>query len=249
MAFISYAQNFEDVMLWRALGHIEKGFYIDVGANDPIVDSVTKAFYNADWSGINIEPISEHIETLKLERPRDINLAVAAGNVQSTAEIIQPTTRGWASLNPVFIEKYTLEDQHAKRHVVNVTTLNHIIREYCTHQEIHFLKIDVEGFELQVLQGITLSRYRPWIIVIESTLPNSQIESYKSWEKILRDNQYLFAYFDGLNRYYIAKEHNNLKKHFKTPPNVFDNYIRYREIELLNQIELLENKVKMLEER
>jgi hypothetical protein len=45
MSFISYAQNFEDVMLWRALQHVERGFYIDVGANDPTIDSVTKAFY------------------------------------------------------------------------------------------------------------------------------------------------------------------------------------------------------------
>ena len=41
MTFISYAQNFEDVMLWRALKHVEKGFYVDVGAQDPVVDSVS----------------------------------------------------------------------------------------------------------------------------------------------------------------------------------------------------------------
>jgi hypothetical protein len=56
MRFISYAQNFEDVMLWRALKGLKKGFYIDVGAHDPEVDSVTKAFYDRGWCGINIEP-------------------------------------------------------------------------------------------------------------------------------------------------------------------------------------------------
>ena len=44
--FISYAQNFEDVILWRALNHVENGFYVDVGAMDPTEHSVTKAFYN-----------------------------------------------------------------------------------------------------------------------------------------------------------------------------------------------------------
>ena len=53
MRFISYAQNYEDVMLWRALQHIENGFYIDVGAAWPDVDSVTKAFYDKGWRGIN----------------------------------------------------------------------------------------------------------------------------------------------------------------------------------------------------
>ena len=56
MSIVSYSQNFEDVMLWRALKDVENGFYIDVGANHPAIDSVTKLFYENGWSGINIEP-------------------------------------------------------------------------------------------------------------------------------------------------------------------------------------------------
>jgi glycosyltransferase involved in cell wall biosynthesis len=56
LIFVSYAQNFEDVMLWRALRSVERGFYIDVGANDPTLYSVTKAFHIRGWRGINIEP-------------------------------------------------------------------------------------------------------------------------------------------------------------------------------------------------
>jgi hypothetical protein len=44
MTFTSYAQNFEDVTLWRALRDVEAGFYVDVGAWDPDLDSVTRAF-------------------------------------------------------------------------------------------------------------------------------------------------------------------------------------------------------------
>ena len=55
MTFISYAQNFEDVMLWRALKHINNGFYIDIGANDPVVDSVSLAFYENGWRGVHVE--------------------------------------------------------------------------------------------------------------------------------------------------------------------------------------------------
>ena len=45
MPLISYSQNFEDAMLWRALSEVKGGFYIDVGAWDPDRDSVTLAFY------------------------------------------------------------------------------------------------------------------------------------------------------------------------------------------------------------
>ena len=38
---ISYAQNFEDVLLARAFRNRDRGFYIDVGAWHPVFDSVT----------------------------------------------------------------------------------------------------------------------------------------------------------------------------------------------------------------
>jgi len=52
--YIYYAQNFEDVMLWRALKHIKNGFYIDIGAWDPVIDSVSNLFYENGWRGINV---------------------------------------------------------------------------------------------------------------------------------------------------------------------------------------------------
>ncbi|HTD03693.1 FkbM family methyltransferase, partial [Undibacterium sp.] len=80
MTFISYAQNFEDVMLWRALKHVPNGFYIDVGANDPEIDSVTLAFYQRGWRGLNIEPMRQYHQRLLAQRPEDINLPVAVSD-------------------------------------------------------------------------------------------------------------------------------------------------------------------------
>jgi len=62
MGITSYAQNFEDVMLWRALKHVEKGFYVDIGAQDPLVDSVSLAFYEHGWRGVNVEPTQQYSE-------------------------------------------------------------------------------------------------------------------------------------------------------------------------------------------
>ena len=80
MTFISYAQNFEDVMLRRALRHVENGFYIDVGAWSPDTDSVTRAFYERGWSGINVEPNPEFHAQLQERRARDRNLCLAVGD-------------------------------------------------------------------------------------------------------------------------------------------------------------------------
>src|SRR6476646_7622711 len=86
MTFVSYAQNFEDVMLWRALKHVESGFYIDVGAAHPDDYSVTRAFYDRGWRGINIEPTSRVIR-LTGARPRDINLHMAVGRIPGEVTI------------------------------------------------------------------------------------------------------------------------------------------------------------------
>src|SRR5690348_14484148 len=77
MSFISYAQNFEDVMLHRALARVSQGFYIDVGAGEPNVESVTRAFYEGGWRGINVEPLVSVFDRIQLARARDINLNVA----------------------------------------------------------------------------------------------------------------------------------------------------------------------------
>src|ERR1700761_8288608 len=61
---VSYAQNREDVLLWRALHDLPAGFYIDVGAEDPTKDSVTRAFYERGWGGINVEPVQEPFHKL-----------------------------------------------------------------------------------------------------------------------------------------------------------------------------------------
>jgi hypothetical protein len=69
--FVSYAQNGEDVVLRRALANVEVGRYIDVGANDATVESVSKAFYDAGWSGITVEPVRKYAAKHRSERPRD----------------------------------------------------------------------------------------------------------------------------------------------------------------------------------
>ena len=77
--FFSFAQNFEDVMLHRALRGVTGGFYIDVGAADPTINSVTAAFYAMGWRGVNIEPDTRRYSLLASLRPRDTNLNAAVG--------------------------------------------------------------------------------------------------------------------------------------------------------------------------
>lgn len=225
MDFISYAQNFEDVMLWRALHDVKVGFYIDVGAQDPHKDSVTKAFYERGWRGINIEPIPQWHLRLEESRERDINLNVAAASTDGEITIYEIPDTGLSTVDLEVAkshkEKFGFDYFEIQ---VPARTLTDICLEF--HETpIHFLKIDVEGAEDQVLQGIDLKRIRPWIILIEATKPGMKEEKFEEWDPNLLDADYDFVYFDGLNRFYVATEKSTLKNHFNTPPNVFDQFV------------------------
>src|SRR5215813_8763224 len=249
MSFISCAQNFEDVMLWRALKHIDRGFYIDVGANDPDQYSVTKAFYERGWRGINVEPAPQWFERLEKARPQDINLQLALGAEPGEITLYEIPDTGLSTLEKKFAERHEAEHGFQSRELrVKMDTLSSICEKFHV-APIHFLKIDVEGAEKAVLQGTDFGKIRPWIILLEATLPLSVEESYSDWEPLLLNAGYEYAYFDGLNRYYVAGEHENLRAAFKTPPNVFDDFVRSDRLEAERLAQEAEAKVKEVEQR
>ncbi len=248
MTFVSYAQNYEDVMLWRALKHIEKGFYIDVGANDPSIDSVTKAFYERGWHGVNIEPLLNHHLDLQRERTHDINLCCAAGAAEGEIEIWECDVRGWASVDTAAIQRHTALGKSGRYHRVPMTTLSTICGRYA-HDEIHFLKIDVEGFEEAVLKGMDFKRFRPWIVVVEATRPNSTEEVHSLWEDLLITANYDFVYADGLNRFYLASEHEELAASLRYPPNIFDGFTTIARVEAESRAAQAESEAQQADAR
>lgn len=230
--FVSYAQNFEDVMLWRALKGVHAGFYIDLGASEPSDDSVTRAFYDRGWHGINVEPADAPFARLAAARPRDVNLKVFVGAQQGEQRFfLVGEGVGLSTASPEFAEQHRAAGWAISDTTVPVTTLAAICAEHVSGP-IHFLKVDVEGAERAAFEGADFTRYRPWIILVEATLPNSQTPSHGEWEDLLTAAGYRFVYFDGLNRFYVAAEqHDALAEFFLAPPNVFDVFARHREIE------------------
>ena len=225
MTFISYAQNFEDVMLWRALKNIENGFYIDVGAFSPDQDTVTKAFYERGWRGINIEPNPELFDKLKTERKHDINLRIALGEREEQRMMSFMSNPGLSTLNYEIAKKHSKSGLDLQKRKVTVRTLNDIWKEHVAKgQDVHFLKIDVEGLEKAVISGNDWKNHRPWVLLVEATFPLSRIEVFDEWEPMLTKANYKMVYADGLNRFYLAKERIQLQTAFRYPPNIFDEF-------------------------
>lgn len=222
-AFISYAQNGEDIILWRALRHVEQGYFVDVGAADPVGYSATYALYQRGWHGLNLEPVHEFASALRSIRPRDTTLQVAAGTQDGefTAYVVEGT--GLSTMDPARAEELRAGGFEVRADTVPVRTLTSILDDQVNaSQPIHILKVDVEGFERQVLLGLELDRWRPWVLVIESTRPMSTEQSHHEWESLVTDRGYSFCLFDGLNRYYLADEHAELRDRLDHGPSVFD---------------------------
>lgn len=207
--FKSYSQYLEDLILFIIFYDIKKGFYIDVGANDPNRISVTKALYIRGWQGINIEPLPKAYQKLIKHRNRDINLNIGAGKKEGYSLLLKKGTLS-KIVNKVL-------PKNNKNLFINITisTLKTICKKYIPkNQEINFCKIDVEGGEKDVLLGYDFDNYRPKVFCIESTKPRTYIPSYKQWEYILLKNDYSFAYQYKMNRFYIDNRFPYLKERF-----------------------------------
>jgi FkbM family methyltransferase len=221
--FISYAQNFEDVILWRALKHLENGFYIDIGAQDPVIDSVSRGFYEKGWRGLHVEPTATYAGKLRANRPDEEVVQSAIGNGEGELAFFEIPETGLSTGDLAVAELHRTNGVKIVETTVPLMALNKLF-EHVGPREIHWLKIDVEGMEQSVLESWQPSGARPWIVVVESTKPNSQIPSHEHWEPILLDIGYEFVHFDGLSRYYVSSERLDLKKAFGVGPNIFDDF-------------------------
>ncbi len=234
MELVSYAQFLEDIRLYRALKDVEHGFYIDVGANHPLDHSVTKLFYEKGWSGMNIEPSPSWFDALVLDRSRDINLKLAASSTNGEAVFHDIAGTGLSTLIEAFAERGAEAGYPGTTIRVETRRLADLCDAH-VRGEIHFLKIDVEGAEKAVIDGCDFVKYRPWIILIEATEPMTTIASYSDWEPTLTSNGYLFAGSDRVNRYYVAKEHDDLVPVLSLPADSYELNESLQELDRLKQ--------------
>jgi FkbM family methyltransferase len=212
-----YSQFYEDYILGYVFKDQKRGFYVDVGANDPDKMTVTKYFYLAGWRGINIEPIPELVQKLNRSRPEDTNKGVAISDRPGELTFYKGVegASGLSTLSPKIAASHRAKGFRFTKIKIPVTTLNAVLDEHLKDQpEITFLNVDVEGFEKQVLSSIDFKRYHPRVIMAEATAPLTEVATHQAWESILIDNGYIFAMDDGLNRYYVHRSEESLLPKF-----------------------------------
>jgi FkbM family methyltransferase len=236
--FESFSQNGEDVVLWRALHWVRAGRYIDVGANHPERDSVSMAFYRHGWRGITVEPDPEFALLQRDERPGDILVEAAITTKDEDRRILHVVDGTGLSTLYGDVARAHARSGYATHDVEVLTrTLDSVLDEVGWQgQDIHFMSLDTEGSEREVLESIDLRMWRPWILVIEATKPNSTESTRQEWEDLVVGAGYRFCLFDGLSCFYVCEERAEvLGAALSYPACILDDYTTREHRELLER--------------
>jgi FkbM family methyltransferase len=204
---LSYAQRFEDFHLWRALGDVQNGFYIDVGAGPPVYDNVSFAFYLAGWRGLCVEPNPALAALGRAVRPRDHLYEGLCGAEAGEATLY--LQREFHGLSTTVVEHAHAAEKEVNRSAEAMTLPMTTLAALCEQHApatFEFLKVDVEGAEADVLRGADFSSFRPKIIVVEAIKPLTLAPAWDEWEPLLAHYGYDYVWDDELNRYYVADE-------------------------------------------
>ncbi|MGB5636760.1 MAG: FkbM family methyltransferase [Waterburya sp.] len=173
----------------------QQGFFIEVGGNDGYKQSNTYYYERfRDWTGILVEGIPTLYEKCVLERPKsrvfncalvengfpESHVTMRYANLMSLVQGAQKNEHAEESHVNKWLEREQKKQTNSKSYEVQVParTLTSILDE-CLVDEIDFFSLDVEGYELNVLQGLDFNKYRPKYMLIEARY-KAEIEAYIS---------------------------------------------------------------------
>src|SRR5262249_49176734 len=161
----------------RLFRKVPAGSYIDVGANDPIDLSVTKHFYDRGWRGVNIEPVPQAYDRLCADRPRDRNLNLGLADAEGFLTFYELPHPPPSAPERAPLRRPAGEGVVERRG--RVSPLARVSADQVAGP-IHFLSVDVEGYERHVLQGADWTRWRPAVVLVEATRPNTTAPTHEA---------------------------------------------------------------------
>jgi FkbM family methyltransferase len=188
----SYSQEGEDMVL---NGYFEnnkgyKGFFVDIGAHHPYRYSNTMFFYKKGWRGINIEPTPGAISAFKRFRGGDVNLNIGISKVKDALTFYcfnEPALNGFSKEMSEARNATSAKYNIIKEVQIQTLPLADVLDQYVpAGKKIDFFTIDVEGFDLQVLQSNNWGKYKPTFILVEDAVDFTNLgasEIYQYLEK------------------------------------------------------------------
>lgn len=180
---------FLDTLRARNVPWADSGFYVDLGANHPIVFSATYLLYKAGWSGITVDPIPSLCALHRRLRPRDVCLNVGVGAACEQR-------RFWETA-PDFFSSFSEEDTMRaekkglcailRETAVSLVAPSDIVAHVLAGRTVNYLTIDTEGLDGEILSNWPWDKFMPDIISCEaSAMSREESEA----DKVLKGRGY-----------------------------------------------------------
>lgn len=206
-ARLSYSQEGEDLLIEEIFAAQSTGVYVDVGSHHPYRFSNTYRLYRRGWSGVCIDPLPGTVAAFARSRPRDKALELGISE--------EPSVLTYHMFNDAALN--TFDEEMAQAHCargnyrivenrkINTVPLRDILSSLDVHA-IDLLTVDVEGFDLKVLQSNDWTRWRPRLVVAESLSADLQGLVDDSLCQQMIEYGYAAKYMTGRNVFFIRQD-------------------------------------------
>jgi FkbM family methyltransferase len=142
----------------------KRGYFVEVGANEPRERSQTWHLEQAGWTGVLIEPQPDLARELRTQRSAKV-FALACSSPDHAGQILPLHIAGpLSSLDRVGMAPGAVPEKIIE---VPIQTLDSVLAEAGAPAGFDFLSIDVEGHEIEVLRGFDIARWQPRLILLE----------------------------------------------------------------------------------
>ena len=185
---LAYSHWGIDLIITKLLDSKNRGIYLDVGCHHPFLNNHSYLLYKSGWEGINIDIDYNSIDMFNFFRKSDVNIQTAVTDHKGEVDLFFYHNR--AAKNTISKE-FGSDAKEQKK--INSDTLNNIIENSkFKNSKIDFVSIDVEGNEMNVLNGFDLKKYKPKLILLEFILPNKKEFYEKDINEITNSEVYKF---------------------------------------------------------
>lgn len=152
-----------------------KGYFVEVGANEPRIRSQTWHLEQAGWSGLLIEPQPDLARELRAMRMAKV-FAVACSGPEHDGGTLPLHVAGPLSS----LDRSGMAPGANPERIISVPirTLDSVLGEANAPVGFDFLSIDVEGHEIEVLRGFDIARWQPRLILLEDHVGDLSKHNY-----------------------------------------------------------------------
>lgn len=154
----------EEACLVREFFGDRRGFFVEVGANDPELISQSWHLEQIGWSGVLVEPLPAYAERLRNTRKAKVYELASTSPELAGRPLMLHVAGPLSAIDPARMASGA-QSEHTI--AVATRTLDDVLQDAGAPRPLDFVSIDVEGHELEVLRGFDLAHWQPRLVLLE----------------------------------------------------------------------------------